>query len=983
MRVLELKESYRERILSYDKNKNERKFWKETLTSEIWRFLVGKVTTEENRMLDGKNQEKIEITVQKYFRCFCNKSQCKNILEINSIPSRIVEYACTEECLDGLSEELKVRIEKIYLRVIIEEMNILYENQKLIGNDKKEKYTYFKNKYLLNDDYLSNIMSLYPGMYTNISEEISDFERYIIEICENYRSSIKEVSRFFNVRSDNRIQYISRNMSDSHKGGKFVKTIILDNGEKLIYKPRSSQNELLFYKIVNFIYGHIGLETKEIKIVDYDEYCWCEYISPAECKDEQEIHNFYKRIGVLLFTAYLFGTGDLHAENLIACGEFPILVDLENLVKQSLEKEEPIIERFKKSVLFSGIMPMPHWNKNGNGVNLGALSYEENQKLPVKVPVICDYETTDMHVEYIYPTLETADNVPFYQGKRVNYKNYEADIIDGFNAAYEIGIALKKEIAIIIEAGIEKVKNRIIFENTQKYAMLITSSFHPDLLMNTVDREIFLNLIRKGRSFGNEEIISKEIESMLKRDIPYFSQKGNEREIKSDDLKTVYAYTEKTPREIISENIKNLNPKDKEWQLWIIKTVFEMCGKDTKLLINRESVETEYEEADAVIYIKTICQHIMDTAIYTDDSIGWIAPKLIKNSWVMNKTGIYLYDGIAGICIFLHYLAETDKNAVSEEYLYALDRELFRYTDEHWRDINFLDKKTGIFEGEGSIIYAYLLLYNLTQGKKYLKYAKKHCILLRRNVEVSKKNDLLEGNAGAVFAYIMMYEATGKNVYRNWAQEAANLLIDTAVNIDGGMAWKTKKSLKPLLGVSHGTSGIAWAFAKLYSITHKTKYQEIVRGALIYENKNYDTEISDWKDYRDKDAGKDHQISWCHGGGGILLARKNIMELCDDLQIIEMCRRDININLERIMKKKQRNGMCLCHGTSGNYEIIRECTQGQFRERVPLQKISKLLFQERTSPGFMSGLSGIAYTVLRMKRFDYPNILKLEINHIE
>ena len=698
-------------------------------------------------------------------------------------------------------------------------------------------------------------------------------------------------------------------------------------------------------------------------------------IVPEECISMEEIARFYKRIGVLAFVSYMLGTGDLHAENLIACGEYPILVDLENLVNQSLRKEDPIQGRFTKSVLFSGLLPVPHWNKNGRGVVLGGLSFEENQKLPVKIPVIKDYGTLDMRVEYEHPVVKSSDNVPRYRGQRIDFRGYESEIIDGFREAYWISLQHKEELQRLAEKHIKKIRNRVIFEDTQKYAMLISSSFHPDLLLDAADREVFLNLTRKGRTPEYDAISAREVESMRDRDIPYFYQMGEEREIYSGDDHIVYAVTEKTPGEVICENIENLTEEDMDWQIYMMKLSFEIFRMNRKELMNGKYTYCNQNAADSLTYAKQIYRRVLKMAIRTSDSIGWVVPKPVNNSWNLQKIDTYLYDGIAGIFVFLHYLENAAENTVQKDVLEQVERELFRYTDQNWRNINFLNRNTGIYAGEGSMIYAYLLVYQITRRNVYLNYAKKHCILLRRNLIYDRKYDLLSGNGGAIFAYLLMHEVTGKKIYINWAKEAAEILTKSAVNIDGGIAWKSEGGYRPLLGVAHGAAGIAWAFAKLYSVTYEAKYQEIVRQALVYEDSNYDAVTNDWKDFRTESVGEEHQIAWCHGKGGILLARKNIIELCDDAEISEICRRDINSNLDHLKKDKARVEMCLCHGTAGNYEILRQFGD---ESRMPFREISKLLFQEKTAPGLMNGLCGIGYAALRVKYQKYPEILNMK-----
>lgn len=353
--------------------------------------------------------------------------------------------------LSAAIKEINETLKKISIRVVIAEMNFLERDHLLKGRDKKEKYEDFKKNYLMNQSYFSQILECYPGIYRSMVTEVSHFINSYTELLHISGKDKKSLCRLFHLPHDVKLKNISGRIGDPHNGGKSVKAVTFDNGAKIIYKPHTGQNEILFYELTDFLYRKMHLSVKKIKILSYDTHCWCEFVIPEECINMEEIARFYKRIGVLAFVSYLLGTGDLHAENLIACGEYPILIDLENLVNQSLRKEDSIQGYFTKSVLFSGLIPIPHWNKNGRGVVLGGLSFEGNQKLPVKIPVIKDYGTLDMRIEYEHPVVKSSDNVPRYHGQRVDFRGYESKIIDGFREAYWISLQYKGELHRLTE----------------------------------------------------------------------------------------------------------------------------------------------------------------------------------------------------------------------------------------------------------------------------------------------------------------------------------------------------------------------------------------------------------------------------------------------------------------------------------------------------------------------------------------------------
>lgn len=193
------------------------------------------------------------------------------------------------------------------------------------------------------------------------------------------------------------------------------------------------------------------------------------------------------------------------------------------------------------------------------------------------------------------------------------------------------------------------------------------------------------------------------------------------------------------------------------------------------------------------------------------------------------------------------------------------------------------------------------------------------------------------------------------------------------------MAWLSVQGGKALLGISHENVEIAWMFSKVYFHTNKAIYQTIAKEAVRYENANYDTRRNDSKDFRYAQYTQDTPISWCHGAGGILLSRKNIMKNCTDQELISICKADIQNNIQKVLKHKLRKGMCMCHETAGNYEIVRACLGSKgMTETMRAKDADKMLPQERIIPGFMTGLGGICYGCLRELHPEWPNVLNLE-----
>src|SRR5437899_1808556 len=63
-----------------------------------------------------------------------------------------------------------------------------------------------------------------------------------------------------------------------------------------------------------------------------DGYGWMEFVPHLGCGDERDVKRFFLRAGVLLAVAESLNLVDGHADNLVARGPHPVIVDLETLL---------------------------------------------------------------------------------------------------------------------------------------------------------------------------------------------------------------------------------------------------------------------------------------------------------------------------------------------------------------------------------------------------------------------------------------------------------------------------------------------------------------------------------------------------------------------------------------------------------------------------------------------------------------------------
>ncbi len=190
-----------------------------------------------------------------------------------------------------------------------------------------------------------------------------------------------------------------------------------------------------------------------------------------------------------------------------------------------------------------------------------------------------------------------------------------------------------------------------------------------------------------------------------------------------------------------------------------------------------------------------------------------------------------------------------------------------------------------------------------------------------------------EGIAGIV-VYLYALEKAGKQRRETQGQaaiEAGDLLCSRAEQMTCGTGWRGAEKT-PLCGMAHGNSGIMIALCRLYRITGEKRYYDLCLRGLDYEDSMYEEEFHDWKDLREESVRQgqsgEQETAWCHGSGGIALSRKLMMDALEDQvseETADLCGRlekDIKRAMPAISKHFLKEGMCICHGTMGNYRIL-------------------------------------------------------------
>lgn len=888
-----------------------------------------------------------------------------------------------KEITNDIARGLFARLEPLCIRTLILEIKFCKENKLIQAKDTKMEYEIFLQKCLQNLTYMEEFWSIYPLLLCEIMESCNGYVSLLQNMIERLEKDKKEIIiDLCDGKKFEALIKIELDMADYHDSGETVIKMVLDNGVTIYYKPQKNNLKKTYLEYLKVLYKDQNIDSYDYKIIFRSKYIWEREVAYKECNTQIEIKNYFTRLGINLFLCYVMGIADIHYENVIASGEFPVLIDIEVIKRNKNPNIMSNIEKFmSNSVLNTGILPIYMKGTNNTVFNAGILRSEENCKAIYDVPVVVNSKTSDIRIVYKKNVVNMSQCLPKLNREMVKLEKYLYFFLKGFYNSFCIweNKSLEKK----IKGSLKNTNFRYILRATQEYSMILLIMGNPEYLCDMGKRNKLIDSLLRQSGEYNSQIIEYEKRSLLKGNIPYFSHNFVDYNLYFEDtlIRNYFSSSIEIRGGNTKENILN------QIKLIILASNGLLNGGIKNAYITKKLLDFKYYKIDnSKLYIdlaidKMVCKIMKNNLLAEENNIGWWNIEMIGNIWNIVPMNMYLYGGMAGMCILLHIYYLKNPIASIKIAIKQIDQQMFCYT----KFLSNSKKEMGAFIGEYSIVYMYQYLYIITEQEIYLYYAEQHCNkLLKMDLE-SKGYDFVSGWSGIIIVLLNMYKLTQNENFIYCAEHRINLMIDE-IEVECNLYNKGKVN-KVWGGLAHGFSGAELCLYNYQKITNSGKYTKYVSRMIEYENKLYDSKIKNWKDVRDTNGGD--SVAWCHGASGILLVRTVLQE---NREIADVCKKDIEKAMEKIMSNGLRKGFSLCHGNFGNVHILLESALKQENDQVVkiceayLHNMAReiyenkleLLPQEKYTFGLMNGIAGFIY-VLLSRKIKLPEILLLDI----
>ncbi len=827
-----------------------------------------------------------------------------------------------------------------------------------------------------------------------------------------------------------RVAGFEGNLSDPHNEGRSVRIVGFEDGARVVYKPKDLRLDAAWHALVERLNGaQAPIELKAVRAIAQDGYGWTEFIDHAACADAAGFARFFRRAGGWLALFHCFAATDMHQENMIACGDHPVPIDLEMILQAGAEErsaEAPedlafaaAAEIVSNSVTAVGLLPAYGRSPENIVFAIGGMTADWNARTEVTWDKI---NSDAMRPAKSNLAAKTSPNLPHLAGRNARFGDHVDDFVEGFEQYAKFLLRHGRGAGRLFD-GFTGVPVRNVVRATRFYYMLLQRLRNHKTMDDGVIWSAQADFIARLSDWQSENnplwpLQRAERAALVGLNVPHFVSPSD-----GHDISDAYGHSVHVALpsglERARVRFENFDEREIAWQTEVIREntnsiprsaqpkAAELQENARQEIPSQEipsqeipSQDIPSQESAIVPTTETftaeadrIAAELAHYAIRRGPSVAWIGLDWLGNSEFSQLVclGPDLYNGICGIGVFLAAHAAVTGNKASAELAYAGLAQLRKNLKS--RNAARMARALGLggAVGLGSVVYALAVMAKCLQDDGLLADARQAAELFTDDlITADKQLDVVSGSAGAILGLLRLYRDTrSDDVLRRAVKCGEHLLGQPRLGPEGRRTWVGQGSgPRGLNGMSHGAAGFAYALTSLAQTTGRTEFAQAAAECIAFENSSYDAAQHNWPDLRDT-GGLSWPCQWCHGAPGIGLARIATVKLrgMDDARLVT----DIQNAVEGVKLGRPTAVDTLCCGVLGGVEFF--CAAGEALGRDDLcglaaQRLTAVLRtaaavgdyrwnsgKGRFNLGMFRGLAGVGYTLLRRVDGSLPNVI--------
>ena len=814
-------------------------------------------------------------------------------------------------------------------------------------------------------------------------------------------------------RSGGRVVRIEGDFSDPHNNGRSVKILAFEDGTRIVYKPKDLRLDTRWQALVERLNAASPpLDLQAVRALARDGYGWTEFIAHEACADEDGFARFFRRAGAWLALLHCFAANDMHQENVIACGDRPVPIDLETILQAGAERATSDAEDeafdaataiVANSVMTVGLLPAYGRGIDDNVFAVGGMTADWNAKIKLTWTAI---NSDAMRPAKTREAGAGTPNLPRIEGRYAKFAEHVDDFVAGFEAyAKFLSRAGRGREQGGLFDGFAGLPVRKVIRPTRFYYMLLQRLKNHREMSDGIAWSAQADFVARLADWEKDSdplwpLQRAERAALLSLNVPHFVTPDDGDEVR--DLSGIAIRTGAEPGLARARaRLESFDGEEIAWQLTVIRQNLSVIARPAATpaanVQVKEALLAESKIApDAALFAAEadrIAGELAQYAIQRGPGAAWIGLDWLGDSEVFQLAclGPELYNGVSGIAVFLAAHAAVRGDAASG----ALARAGLSHLRKELKSRNAARtaRALGIggAAGVGSIVYALAVMAKVSRDDALLADAQRAAALIADPlIAADKQLDVMGGSAGAILGLLRLYRDTGSDDALARAIKCGeHLLRQPRVGEEGRRCWSGQGAgAHGLNGMSHGAAGFAYALAALAAASGRADFAQAAAECIAFENETYDAARHNWPDLRGEGVPA-WPCQWCHGAPGIGLARIAAAKRGGlDAKLLAS---DIRNALAGAEQGWPGQVDTLCCGTLGSIEFFCEAAgaldRGDLGEEAA-RRLAQLLEASRAAGdfrwnsggrrfnlGLFRGLAGVGYTALRRLDASLPNVL--------
>ena len=874
----------------------------------------------------------------------------------------------------------------------------------------------------LRQDGLTSLLQQHPVFGKLLADLVQRWPANILEMLQRLQADRSDLANHFGISICTPVSRLKAGLSDPHRGGRGVIRLSFadeSSEQHLIYKPKDLRVDAAWQGALADLNQHSKLQPlRTLRLLCRENYGWMESVQHRLCRTSDELNRFYRNAGRLTAMLHLLGCTDCHEENLIADGDQLLLIDTETLLEPELPdhiaeaRNEPQIEdgslrhRIADSVLRTGVLP--RWIfMDGGAQDISALGSSPPPTAEQRVPGWVELNSDGMMPGQVMRAAALPTSLPVGIGERNPFGRHLDVFAQGFSEQWRLVTQcrerwLKHDGVLQRFAGLPR---RIVLRATTVYATILRQQLQADALRSPIQQAMKREQL--ARSFLLAEqvpqhwpIFAAEVRQLEHLDIPYFEHQIDSCDLILDQKGTKLKGFIRTSGLLAAHGrLQKMDQEELDFQLKLIRGACEARfmdetstqHTDVQPVSQGESTDPAGNDCKTLSReeaVSRLIQKLKDSAVSDPDGNSeWLGMNIGEDGegFTFGPVGTELYGGSIGIACLLQ--ARRDNDQQTNSFVSAILEPLHKLCAPQCGDRRlrwWRDQPKGLM-GCGGMLLALQLMSE--EGETHSTQIIEGLMSEARENYLSRDQqfDLIGGVAGLIGPLLAIHTDQSLKL----AAICGERLLE-AQDADG--SWRDVPMRPGMLGLSHGTAGIAASLARLHIHHSDSQLLHAAERALDYERRHFVPEQNNWRDFRrvqTNEIGEQEPActsSWCHGAPGIALGRACLWgtPLWD-----ETVQDELHLALKTTAQSRLTHADHLCCGSLGLVAIMRMLLEGPWPiptnlrdhcqqsihaiEMDVLRRIGQDPVQviclgtsegNLTLPGFFNGLSGMGMALL-------------------